>query len=412
MPLLEIKTRLTEHRFCVLYEHKPEYRANNMVALFQLTCAVVPDLFERALHCVIRAHDLLRARFELRGDRYVAIVQDDIKCPLEVLQLAKAGLDELQTHLRAVAQKAVFDEISDPRIKVVLVVSPEGGGGMVIAIDHMISDAYSFNLICSDLIKVYESLLRGELTSLSRPTKSAMELSRAEDEYMRSAQAKAALAWWSNRLRCAPPAARLSEPGGIPSWIYARIESHQVTRINMIARHSKASPAQVALARYVQALSRHVAGGVVVVRGIYSLRVGFGLVSCLIDHMVHVVPVRKDETLTSICRKVVLTTMESFQHYVPYWHLTNVLQPDLYLSNCGLSENEFNFVPSSGGYHDEAWQRHIKALHPDLIRAWVTFQRGLVILEKPDHWQVAFGYDPKFVSVDEGKELLADLTDW
>lgn len=415
MATFEIQTRLMENRFCMLYEQKPEFRVNNIVLLFKLLGDVLPDIFSDALSQVLQSHDLLRARFEFRGARYVAVIREYSEYNLEVLRLDECGHEALLAAMNAASRKVMYEPIVDPPIRVILVIGLDGLGGVIMGIDHNIADGHATNLICSDLFSAYGRLRKGESARIPPYTPCLAECSAAEDRYMHSAEAHAALIWWRNKLQGAVPATCMSNANTTPAHTTGWIDATKFNRIKSIARATQVSPSTVILAKYCQILGARNPGRPVVTKSVYSLRTepfDARLVSNRIDHRIHVLYTAPQESLVSLSKKTHMTIIENYKHYIPYWHLTNVLYPDLYLSNCGFIGTEFNFV-SDHKQSDSAWCEDVTRIIPDgLHRRWETYQSGLVIFELGERLQVNFVFDTEFVDVQESQAMIAHMVDW
>ncbi|MCQ0034336.1 non-ribosomal peptide synthetase, partial [Burkholderia glumae] len=138
---------------------EPSSAAYNMSGELRLDGALDAEALRLALDDVVRAHDVLRARFEL-GDEGEAlqIVEPElaIALPLTVCETAA----ELERVTRAVAQ-APFDLETGPLLRAQLVRTAPDSHRLLIALHHIVADGWSVNLLLDALGRAYAARTGG-----------------------------------------------------------------------------------------------------------------------------------------------------------------------------------------------------------------------------------------------------------
>ncbi|MBI0329352.1 non-ribosomal peptide synthetase [Burkholderia plantarii] len=145
----------------------PSSAAYNMSGELRLDGALDAEALRLALGDVVRAHDVLRARFEL-GDEGEALqiveAEREIALPLSVCESAA----ELDRVTRDVAQ-APFDLETGPLLRAHLVRTAPDSHRLLIALHHIVADGWSVNVLLDALGRAYAARTRGAASS-STPT--------------------------------------------------------------------------------------------------------------------------------------------------------------------------------------------------------------------------------------------------
>ncbi|MDP3846058.1 MAG: amino acid adenylation domain-containing protein [Pseudomonas sp.] len=158
-----------QQRLWLLQRLDPRSTAYNLTRGFRLQGRIDESALERAFSALIARHGVLRTRFEdLHGEPQqvvlselpFAMVRED-HGPLAV----DAQVEVLTDRLHAEALRP-FDLTQAPLLRVTLLRFNEHSHGLLLAMHHIVSDAWSNPLLVRDLAAAYAAALAGRVTEL------------------------------------------------------------------------------------------------------------------------------------------------------------------------------------------------------------------------------------------------------
>lgn len=124
------------------------------------------DLLERSITIVGRRHDALRTRIIFCDDLLPLQDVADEYCPaLEVVNLLAIPEDDRAAEVERQIQRAILeadDYAKTPLFTAVLLAIGKSQHSLILAMDHIISDFASLNIVFSDILTTYARLLTGK----------------------------------------------------------------------------------------------------------------------------------------------------------------------------------------------------------------------------------------------------------
>ena len=137
----------------------------HIASAIRLTGRLRVEVLEEALEAIGCRHDALRTRIVLRdGKSPVQEVADEYRPELEVVQLSSTPESQRAAELERRIQRAIleaYDYATSPLFKAVLLAIDEGEHVLILALDHMISDLASLNILFEEVRIGYSELLEG-----------------------------------------------------------------------------------------------------------------------------------------------------------------------------------------------------------------------------------------------------------
>jgi amino acid adenylation domain-containing protein len=121
---------------------------------------------------IVVRHEALRTRFGMVDDRPVQIVDDAGASPLEVTDLRHVPASEHDAHLRALLAKQIAgtcDLRHGPLFRLGLVVLGEADHALLLAMHHIVGDAWSMAVVARELGVLYEAFAQGKPSPLAPP---------------------------------------------------------------------------------------------------------------------------------------------------------------------------------------------------------------------------------------------------
>ena len=173
---------------------------------------------------VVRRHEVLRTRFNMRDGRPVQIIAPSLQVPLPIIDLSglpacdvwkrrSSGLSRLE------AQRA-FDLSHDVllRTKVLRVSGDEHV--VLVTMHHIISDGWSIGVLVKEVAALYEAYAKGNAVTLKPLAVQYADYAHWESEWLQGEVLDEQLEYWKEQLAEAPvlelPADRPRPP--VPSY--------------------------------------------------------------------------------------------------------------------------------------------------------------------------------------------------
>ena len=126
---------------------------------------VDPGILEQAINMVVARHDLLRTRFEERGDGAVQVVMPDLTVPLDITDLGHLEPDERAARtaqlLHMIASQP-FDLTQPPLLRFHLIRGTDEGEIFAMAVHHIISDGWSMRVLNRETSDAARALMTGQ----------------------------------------------------------------------------------------------------------------------------------------------------------------------------------------------------------------------------------------------------------
>jgi hypothetical protein len=258
--IAEVPLSAQQEVFLSWMRETPELRHPAPVCMaIRITDGLDAGLLRRSLAEVARRHEALRTVFPQRAGRHRAMVLDT--CPAEVREIRArgAGPAESLADARALAcreRDRPFDIERGPLVRAAAISLGDAGHLLLLAVHHLVFDAWSAGVLLRDLGIAYSALRTGRAAGPPGPAPmQCSELTR----WSRSHWPAHRLQW--QRLLDGAPAALGFFPGRkpaarvLPASVSFRIEEELAARIRKTARENSATPFMVLLAAWGSVLS-------------------------------------------------------------------------------------------------------------------------------------------------------------
>jgi len=231
-------------------------------ALFEVPALMDARCVEEAVKELLKRHDALRLRFKQEAGVWKATVAAMEAAPFSLHDFAGLSPVEQTTALERVADeaRAALSFIGGPLIRVALCGLGAGRSGrLLIVINHLAVDIFSWRILLEDFQTVYEQLSKGEGIEPKATTASFSQWARGLEEYARSEELLGQTAYWFSALRRKALPLPVDFEGGANTEASARTVkaklNEQETQVLLqdIARAYRMSASEVLLAALAQA---------------------------------------------------------------------------------------------------------------------------------------------------------------
>jgi hypothetical protein len=223
---------------------------------------------ERALAALVRRHDVLRASFVIEDERPVVRLAEGATLVLVNRTSDLAGCLDSHRHARALELARMelrrpFDLATGPPLRAALWRIGAEEHVLLLTLHHLVCDAATLRIVCGELAELYAAERGGRPAALPAPAlqhadHAAWERARAE-----SAEARAAVDHFAERLRAPLPALDLPADRPRPArwtprgaWRTRRMDPSLGASVVALAHAHGATPFQLFLAAFHALVAR------------------------------------------------------------------------------------------------------------------------------------------------------------
>ncbi|WP_371483424.1 amino acid adenylation domain-containing protein [Kitasatospora sp. NBC_00315] len=222
-----------------------------------------------ALTRLAARHDILRTRFELRGEEPVQVVGPpgpvDLT-PVELPSTPDESAEERERRFTAAAAphvNAPFDLAAGPPLRALLIEDePERDKAVVIVLHHIISDGWSARTMWRELLALYREEIGEAPADLPELALQFGDFARAELARTAAAEPDEAFRYWSEQLagvstlRLPADHARPADAAHPAGFVDVEIGPELTAALDRLAREQRCTPFMVLLAVYQSVLAR------------------------------------------------------------------------------------------------------------------------------------------------------------
>jgi amino acid adenylation domain-containing protein len=355
--------------------------------------------FEHALGVVVARHEALRTRFAAVEGEPVQVIVPELRIPVERVDLSGSG-DPL-TAGRALARQVAatrFDLARGPLIRVVAARLGADDWALLLALHHIVVDAWSAGLLLAELAEAYSARTTSRPARLPPLTLQYGDYAVWQHEHFRGARLAEQLGYWRDQLRDPPPLmlptdrlrpARPSHRGGREA---GTVDAAAVTALRALAQAENASLFMCLLTAYGVLLHRWSGQTDLLVGTPVAGRTRANL-EPLIGFFVNMLVLRLDlsgqPTFRELVRRTRSVALDAYsQQDIPFERLVSELTPERRLSHNPLFQT--TFALQSGGKAG-LWPG-LEVSHLAVPHESVKFDLALTCAEAGDRLVTRFTY--------------------
>ncbi|HEY0513939.1 MAG TPA: non-ribosomal peptide synthase/polyketide synthase, partial [Thermoanaerobaculia bacterium] len=183
-----------------------------MPMAYRLRGRLEPGALAAALSEIVRRHEALRTRFANGANGPVQVIE-----PAVALSLPRVDLDALpetsrrreEERLLAAEALSPFDLSRGPLFRALLLCSQEGEWTLLLAMHHIVSDAWSMGVLLHDLEALYGAALAGRPSPLPELSVQYADFAAWQREWLQGEVLERQLAYWREQLAGHPPVLEL-----------------------------------------------------------------------------------------------------------------------------------------------------------------------------------------------------------
>ena len=299
----------------------PGSSAYQVAVMFRFRGELDREALRSALGELLARHEALRTSFAQREDEPVQVIHDEVRAPLEEIDLRSAGHRAKADQIRERVRTRI-DPSDAPLLRWTLARLGEDEWALLHVEHHFIHDGWSFSLLASELSELYSARVDERPHVLADPSLQFQDYARWERELVASERVSEQLAHWTRTLDADAPVIEL--PGARPrgaresflgSSIRRRMDEPAATGLESAARAEGATLFMAALAALAALLRRYT--------GRDDLQIGSGvanrtepatrgLIGMIVNTVVMRVDLGGDPTVAELLRRVRRVALEAY----------------------------------------------------------------------------------------------------
>ncbi|HZI16342.1 MAG TPA: amino acid adenylation domain-containing protein, partial [Myxococcus sp.] len=330
-----------QQRLWFLQQLEPGSTAYNLFSAVRVEGPLDVPALAWALEQVVSRHESLRTTFVEHGHQPVQSIAARVPLPLRWADLSALAPDAVEDELRRVLEheaRLPFELSRGPLFRVTVVRVGPRAHALLLAMHHIISDAWSMGVLIDELMRLYGARTGGREAPLPPLPLQYADYAGWQRQSLAGPRLDAQLSWWAGHLRGLPmlelptdlprPLARSSRGGAVP----VRFPEALSHRVRALCRRTGTTPFMVFLALFDVLLSRY-SGQEDLAVGVPTAGRAHAELERLIGFFVNTLVVRaKVDTalsFTGLLERVKAATLSAFAHQeLPFDKLVEALQPE------------------------------------------------------------------------------------
>ncbi|WP_208921566.1 non-ribosomal peptide synthetase [Streptomyces capitiformicae] len=345
-----LPTSATQRRFWLIDRLEGPSGVYNSAAALRLRGPLAREHLHRAFQSLVDRHEALRTVFPARDGAPVQLVLPRRAFELGLTEAPDADEDTFRALAGKLAQQP-FDLTKGPLMRAELIALGPEEHLLVVVLQHIVVDRWSFGLLMSELSESYAALVEQRPARLPELPLRYADHVATRQALLDGALGDRLLAYWRGQLADAPAALEL--PGDRPrppvrsfrgDSVPVRLEAATSQAVRDLCGTAGATPFMVLLAAFQAVLARHAdTRDVAVVTGPATRAPGTELlVGSLINTVVLRTSLAGDPTFAELVERVRGTALDAFDHQeLPFDRLVEELAPSRDLSRNPLAQVGF-----------------------------------------------------------------------
>jgi amino acid adenylation domain-containing protein len=328
--------------------------AYHLASALRMTGELDEWALERALDELVRRHETLRTRIEVRDGTPVQVVQPPRPLRLRTEDVRPAADESVDDALRRMAEEEAARPFADggPFLRVRLLRAADDDHVLLWTVHHLMADGWSLGIFQNEMLALYHAFVTDADSPLEPLRVQYGDHALAQRRELSGGALDALVGWWKDRLAGAPALLELptdrprpAQPSGEGSSFWFDFPEGTAARVAGLARARGATPFMVLLAAFQALLSRWSGQDDVVVATPIANRTRPEL-EPLIGFFANTLALRGDlsgdPTFDALLARVREATLGAYEHQdVPFERLVEALNPERSLSHGAIFQVMF-----------------------------------------------------------------------
>ncbi|HEX8560261.1 MAG TPA: amino acid adenylation domain-containing protein, partial [Pyrinomonadaceae bacterium] len=367
---------------------------------------------------IIRRHESLRTIFPAAGDRPLQVIQPPRAFGLHFVDLTSLPEAEREGEAARLAREETlrrFDLARGPLIRPTLLKMRDGEHVVVCTMHHIIGDGQSFEVIISEMSRIYSAVSQGQPSPLPELQVQYADFAAWQRQWLQGEVLETRLAYWRRQLAGAPESLNLprrSERPKVQRFTGARHEvriSAELTEaLRELSRREGMTLYMTMLAAFVVLLNQYTDDEDIVVGSTYANREraeAERIIGILTNTLVLRVDASGAATFRDVMRRVREVCLDAYSYQVP---------PELLREDLGRRGEDRDRLFDVWFQFERAWQekfdmRGLEVEPYDEGKEVTRIELSLGLAETDQEIRGLLEYDDQLFSAETTAQMLEDF---
>ena len=342
----------TQERMWFVHAISPESSAYNVVSGIRLRGVLDVELLERAANILVQRHEMLRTSIHIETTGPVQVISSDVTIRMPVIDLTDDP-DELPERASALAAMP-FDLSEPPLMRLGLLRVATEVHVLVLALHHVVADAWSLAVLAKELADVYQSLQERDEPHLPELPFQYADFARWQRDWFQGEVLQQQVAYWQRELAGVQPLQLPTDRPRPPVQTYRgthrafEFPRPLLEQLRTWSQSENATPFMAFLTGFASVLHRYTsqtdfAIGVPIAnrRWLHTE----GLVGPLVNTLALRTEVSANSSGSELLRQIRTRALNAYTHQdVPFDVLVAQLQPDRAANGSPLFQVMFDYI--------------------------------------------------------------------
>lgn len=256
-----------QQRMWMLYQFDPDSAVYNIGSNMRLRGTLDVAVLEQSLNEVIRRHETLRTTFTEIEGQPVQVVASEMPMTLRYHDFAELPQADREAKMRRIVSEGMkepFNLSQGPMLRATLIRLGSEEHVIQLLMHHIVSDAWSLDVLLKEMIGSYEAFLKGEPSPFPPLPIQYADFASWQRERLDDQAMETQVAYWKNRLANTPAILELPTDRPRPAIQTMRGARHTFTisaalteQLKAISRKEGVTPYMTMLAAWQSLLERY-----------------------------------------------------------------------------------------------------------------------------------------------------------
>ena len=339
-----------QQRLWFLQQLEPESTSYNLPLAVRLTGSLDCTALQRSLSEIVRRHEALRTTFATADGEPVQVIHPAVEVSLPLIDLSRLPANEREREAERLSVEEaghVFSLERGPLLRARLIKQKEDEHVVLFTMHHIISDAWSKDLLIKEVAALYEAYSRGGDSELEELSIQYADYAAWQRDWLQGDVLEAELRYWREQLAGAPAVLELpidrprpatpSHRGARHSFVVPETVSEQLAALS---RREGVTMFMLLLAGFQVLLSRSSGQEEIVVGSPIANRNRSeteGLIGFFVNTLALRTRVAAEASFSEVLGRVREVCLGGYAHQdVPFEKLVEELEPERSLSHTPL----------------------------------------------------------------------------
>ena len=368
-PLPKIESSITrqnlplsyaQQRLWFLSQMDPNSIVYNMPAAIRLTGKINKEALEESLAELIQRHEILRSNMCSDAGEPILVIHEQIKTPLQFIHASSQ--EELQS-LSLKDASTPFNLAEDALLRCSLISLNDGEHALVINMHHIISDAWSIQILIKELAMLYIGNAHQQFIRLPDLNIQYADFSQWQRNWLQGEVLDQQIGYWRKTLAGAPELLSLPTDFSRPDvqsfkgkLFKGEIDPSLVEKLKQVSQHNQCTLFMTCLSAYALLLQQHSKQNDICV-GIPLAGRSLEGVDQLIGFFINALVIRNDLSANLNLKELLAQTKQqvlaAFAHeHVPIEMLLNELDIERSLAYTPIAQCAFNMITADNSINE------------------------------------------------------------